>query len=725
MSLLMLLNWAALSVSFFNAISLLWLGLMVFLSGSRKSVGTLLAGGGLLLAALFFISHTAILGRGLGDISFGMDFWWWVSWTPAVAAPLAWYGAMLWYCGFRLDRPDPHQPWLACVAALAVTIAGLLVFANPLPYYESVAGRELVETPSLVGIPALVLAYLLYSLLCYLLPLDLLRRAGKLDQPSATATGSGLWLAAVARRRARPLLAAATLSLLLAALGVAWTVLWALNSVPAPSLHNMSDLETVLGFDLGVDCLVALAITLMGRAVVAYEVFTGRPLPRTGFFRQWRSTVLLAAGYGLVAAWTLTIQLRALYGLMMATALVTVFYALYSWRSFAEREHFMERLRPFITSQNLYGQMLESGPALPSAAGDLFATLCGEVLGVQSAALVPAGALATLAGPPLVYAPAATESPAPPEDAVVAELAGQFSSPEMLCLPAGRILQKFGAATGLAWAVSLWNERGLGGLLLLGEKVDCNPFTQEEMEIAQAGGERLLDMLAGVEMAHLAMDLLRQRLSQQRVLEGRSRRMLHDEVLPELHSAILYLSGQQDTPEIRQAVETLANAHRSISDLMRDSLHNASQRLEQGGLVQALHAVLDGDLAGEFSAVEWQVDVAANEALGRLPLLVNEVVYFAGRELLRNAVRHGRGGDTTRPLHLTVALEQNGGLRLMVEDDGVGMPSSAGQVRPTGGTGSGLRFHSAMLAAVGASLEVGSRPGCGTRAVILFPEEKA
>ena len=47
MSLEMFLNWAALAVSFFNAISLLWLGLMVFLGGSRKSVGTLLAGGGL------------------------------------------------------------------------------------------------------------------------------------------------------------------------------------------------------------------------------------------------------------------------------------------------------------------------------------------------------------------------------------------------------------------------------------------------------------------------------------------------------------------------------------------------------------------------------------------------------------------------------------------------------------------------------------------------------
>ena len=174
--------------------------------------------------------------------------------------------------------------------------------------------------------------------------------------------------------------------------------------------------------------------------------------------------------------------------------------------------------------------------------------------------------------------------------------------------------------------------------------------------------------------------------------------------------------------------------HRSISDLMRDSRPNVPQRMEQGGLVAALQAVLDADLAGEFSAVEWHVDQGAGEAVGRLPLFVSEVVYFAGRELLRNAARHGRGGDSARPLHLTVALEQNDGLRLVVEDDGVGLshPASGtgrrhlmGQGHLTGGTGSGLRFHSAMLAAGGASLEVVSLPGCGTRGGIVFPEEKA
>ena len=36
----MLLDWAVLAVSFYNTISLLWLGLTVFLNGNRRSGGT-------------------------------------------------------------------------------------------------------------------------------------------------------------------------------------------------------------------------------------------------------------------------------------------------------------------------------------------------------------------------------------------------------------------------------------------------------------------------------------------------------------------------------------------------------------------------------------------------------------------------------------------------------------------------------------------------------------
>ncbi len=128
-----------------------------------------------------------------------------------------------------------------------------------------------------------------------------------------------------------------------------------MSTSPIPSLSTPGVERTVKEFDLAVSALVALAVMLLGRSIVAYEVFTGRPLPRDRFFSQWRNTVLVAGGFGLVASWTLAIDLRPVYSLMLATALMTFFYALSSWRAFAEREAFMAPPEPFLASQNLYG----------------------------------------------------------------------------------------------------------------------------------------------------------------------------------------------------------------------------------------------------------------------------------------------------------------------------------------------------------------------------------
>src|SRR3954454_6738904 len=86
MSGLLYLDWAILAVSLFNTILLMWLGLTVLLNAEgRGRPGIWLAGGGLLVAAVLFISHSAMVGLGLSFVSQGMDFWWRASWVPAVA----------------------------------------------------------------------------------------------------------------------------------------------------------------------------------------------------------------------------------------------------------------------------------------------------------------------------------------------------------------------------------------------------------------------------------------------------------------------------------------------------------------------------------------------------------------------------------------------------------------------------------------------------------------
>jgi len=424
------LDWAMMAVSLFNTILLLWLGLTVLLNAERKSWGTWLTGGGLLLGAAFFVSHSAILGHGLHDTGQGMNFWWRVGWMPVVALPFAWYVVMLWYAGFW-EKGEPylrrrHRYWFLFAVLFVVGLIGLLILGNPLPSYGQMAQLNLSAAPAVAGIPVLVLAYPLYTLLCISLSLDVLSRPG----PSTRVMGN------LARRRAHPWLVAASLVLLLVSMLVAWVMLWIVVSARQRMVYDsyMAMAFAVGWFDLAISALIAVATVLLGQAVVSYEVFTGKALPQRGFVRHWRSAIVLAAGYGALVGWSLVYQLRPIYSLLLTAMLMVAFYALSSWRSFAERERAMERLRPFVATQRLYESLLPpSGTAQPDVDVTIpFRALCDDVLGARAAYLVALGPLAPLFGPPLAYP--AHVAPAPALLRSLVEIAGQFGSPPAMCL---------------------------------------------------------------------------------------------------------------------------------------------------------------------------------------------------------------------------------------------------------------------------------------------------
>ena len=703
------LNWAIMAVSLFNTILLLWLGMTVLLNAERRTWGVWLAGGGLLMGGAFFVSHSAILGHGLGYVSWGMNFWWRVGWAPVIALPFVWYLVMLWYAGFWDNRQAylhrRQRPWFLLTTLLAMGLVGMFVFANPLPAYWQVAQLDLSASPSVGGIPLLILIYPLYLVLCIVLSLDVLRHPG----PSARVMGD------LARRRARPWLVAASVTLLVVSLLVAWVTLWIVSNIrqrpPYDAYTHIS--LTIAWLDLVIAALIAIAVVLLGQAVVSYEVFTGKTLPRRGFMRHWRRAMILAMGYGIVMAWSLTFQLRAIHGLLLTTILMTVFYALLSWRSYAERERYIVHLRPFVTSQRLYEHLLTpSSAASDIDANALFHVLCDDVLDARVAYLAPLGPLTPLVGPALAH-PGGDPAPLPS----LVEVTAQFSSPQVMCVPLDPA-----HCGGAMWAVPLWSGRGLIGVLLLGEKRDGGLYTQEEIEIAQASGERLMDTLASAEIARRLMALQRQRLAESQVIDQRARRTLHDDVLPLLHTAMLSLSNEQANLDkgFAGAISQLADAHRQISDLLREMPTTAAPEVARRGLVGALRQAVDDELGSAFDGVTWQVEPEAERQAQAIPSLTAEVLFYATREAIRNAARHGRDEEIARPLHLCVKVAWRDGLEVMVEDNGVGL----GTADPSAtGSGQGLALHSTMMAVVGGTLAVESQPGAYTRVSLTLPQE--
>src|SRR6185295_552494 len=88
---------------------------------------------------------------------------------------------------------------------------------------------------------------------------------------------------------------------------------------------------------------------------------------------------------------------------------------------------------------------------------------------------------------------------------------------------------------GFDWVIPLWAERGLSGALYIADKQDRGFYTQEEMDLAQASGERIIDLLAAEQMTKRLMQIQRKRSAENSVIDLRTRRKLHDEVLPSLH----------------------------------------------------------------------------------------------------------------------------------------------------------------------------------------------
>jgi signal transduction histidine kinase len=614
---------------------------------------------------------------------------------------------MLWYAGFW-DHPQSrlrhrHRLWLVVAILWAAGLIGFLIIANPLPPNWQTAQLNLAATPALAGVPVILLVYPLYNVLCISLALDVMRH----PEPSGRLMGD------LARTRARPWLIATSIVLLVVSLLVAWVMLWIVLNVRQRSLYNLyTDMvATVAWFDLVIASLIAISVVLLGQAIVSYELFTGKTLPRRGLRRQWHRAIILAAGFSLVIGWGLTIQLRSIYGLILSALVITIFHALLSWRSYAERNRYIDRLRPFVTSEGLYDRLLTETPAASPTldAEPPFQALCEDILGAQTAYLSALGPLAPLVGPPLVY-PTTVEV----RQLAIADLRRQFDTPHKLYVPLDATQW-----LGFRWATPLWSERGLIGVLLLGDKRDGGLYTQEEIEIARASGERLIDTLASAEMARRLMALQRQRMAQEQVLDRRTRRTLHDEVLPQLHTAMLTLSSGGAGPNgaSDNAVTMLTEVHHQISDLLREMPPAVVPTLTRLGLIGALRQTVETEFVDAFDSVSWQVDPKATRQVEGLPQLTAEVLYYAAREVIRNAARHGRT-DPAKSLALTVSIDWTNELLLLIEDNGVGLPA-AGQANGTGGQG--LALHSTMLAVVGGSLTIESAPDTYTRALITLP----
>src|SRR5688572_11211196 len=138
-------------------------------------------------------------------------------------------------------------------------------------------------------------------------------------------------------------------------------------------------------------------------------------------------------------------------------------------------------------------------------------------------------------------------------------------------------------------------------------------------------------------------------------------------------------------------------------------------------IIEALRPSLLDHL-GLATALQWHVDDACRAAnvecrmrfsdkIGRLPPDLEITLYRLVQEMVVNVVKHSRA----QGLDLDLAPVE-GGLRLVVQDDGVGIPDMETALLSHGFSGMVHRVRS-----VGGSFDVSSTPGKGTKIEVFVP----
>ena len=224
-------------------------------------------------------------------------------------------------------------------------------------------------------------------------------------------------------------------------------------------------------------------------------------------------------------------------------------------------------------------------------------------------------------------------------------------------------------------------------------------------------------------------DLLRRLASAQEEVERRIAHDLHDQVGQTLTGLSLGLKGleqalknassdQGDVTDAQLDLEERVHWLQSLTGNIGRDLHRVASdlrptSLDDLGLPGAL-AALAADWAGRFGIA---VDVQVVGAKDRLPDEIASVVYRVVQEALTNVLKHA----SARTVSIVMDRRPKD-VRVVIEDDGVGIDEGALQEATTGARRRlGLSGMRERLSLIGGVLRIESSSGTGTTLFVTIP----
>jgi signal transduction histidine kinase len=268
--------------------------------------------------------------------------------------------------------------------------------------------------------------------------------------------------------------------------------------------------------------------------------------------------------------------------------------------------------------------------------------------------------------------------------------------------------RKMGARTGM-WVPLVVRDRAIG-VLVAQDKEDTDArFTDEDLRIAEAFGERAA---VAIDLSErVAKDALRRVVAGQELERQRLARELHDETGQALTSILLGLKAIEEADngqDVRQSVLELRElVVETLQDVRRLAVELRPTALDDFGLVAALQRL--AETFAEQTGIRVHIEAALGDS--RLPAETETALYRIVQEALTNVIKHAQAGT------VSVVLTRKGDhVVAVIEDDGRGFdPEDMRDERL------GLLGMRERIALVDGQLSVESRPGEGTTIAVEVP----
>ncbi|PJZ50909.1 ATP-binding protein [Leptospira saintgironsiae] len=631
------------SVFIFLSTNLFWLGSTTGTNLEKKNAAAYFSIFTLIVSSLLF-SFSAILGQnGFLVVSSYPILYFFPGLILLILIPFGWFVVIVWFFGFLKKKGIFFYLFYILSFCQLIAISILLIY-NP--------GRSwnisLFEYWKLVPF-SFKSAYLIYIFACVFLSL-LCLFLFKISDNSLSELG---------RQKAVPFLKGIGFSLF----GVVLLVSLLFVGDEFGIIENLilkaeKEPKYFYGFVLSIQLLICVSILVLGWALTSYEIITGRILPKISLKQEWKNSIYVA------------FLLSCLYFVFAKLGYPRAeIFIIFSYSFFLSRFFTVRKNKQISSNQNeVLKKILSSGSIKLS-----FGYLCKDVLEATKAALVFQGKIPYISDTNIYY-----PENIPPETFDFSKIVPNLENPNIQYLDKDQF-------SGFVVRVKIESVLSGDAYLILGQKENGGLFAEEEIEIARITGTWLVHSLFLEETGNILEELQRKKIQEQRLSDQKTRQILHDEILPEIHSLILEISNDKSGSLNAQHANSLTELHKRISSLLRE-MSDTGLEISRIGLISMLQKLQDID-AKDYTLI-WKIDPNVNSQTENYPPEVQEVLYYAFRESLRNAVKYS---GELRSAGIYIRIQYESGLSIQIKNE---IGKDLISVRSSG---QGLKIHSALL----------------------------